>query len=148
MEYLPINNIKQEASSENSNNNQAAPDSVENKVSGRAFMDADEKLYNSTSFLCRLRRSAAFMSLWNETFPYFESRPLNPAKLFAFFARQMSMKLSDPSESCEIISTPAHCTMRKFFVFFVFTFMIIRFVQAEKKKFCGAADPHKRKERL
>lgn len=40
MEYLPINNIKQEvepptsASNENSsNNNQAAPDSVENKVS-------------------------------------------------------------------------------------------------------------------
>lgn len=41
MEYLPINNIKQElepttsASNENSSNNssQAAPDSVENKVS-------------------------------------------------------------------------------------------------------------------
>lgn len=43
MEYLPISNIKQEiepptsASNENTsnnNNNQAAPDSVENKVSG------------------------------------------------------------------------------------------------------------------
>lgn len=40
MEYLPINNIKQEVepptseNSSNNNNNQAAPDSVENKVSG------------------------------------------------------------------------------------------------------------------
>lgn len=41
MEYLPINNIKQElepttsadAGENSSNNNQAAPDSVENKVS-------------------------------------------------------------------------------------------------------------------
>lgn len=46
MEYLPINNIKQElepstsASDVNrngSNNNQAAPDSVENKVSDAEF---------------------------------------------------------------------------------------------------------------
>lgn len=45
MEYLPINNIKQEieppstsasdpTESSSNNNNQAAPDSVENKVSG------------------------------------------------------------------------------------------------------------------
>ena len=42
MEYLPINNIKQElepttsasANESSSRNNQAAPDSVENKVSG------------------------------------------------------------------------------------------------------------------
>lgn len=45
MEYLPINNIKQEiepttsasdANENSSNNNQAAPDSVENKVSVEA----------------------------------------------------------------------------------------------------------------
>lgn len=42
MEYLPLNNIKQEviptsamdANENSNNNNQAAPDSVENKVSG------------------------------------------------------------------------------------------------------------------
>lgn len=56
MEYLPLNNIKQETSAsdanENSNNNQAAPDSVENKVSGNVFMDAARETFYSTSFLC------------------------------------------------------------------------------------------------
>jgi hypothetical protein len=66
MEYLPINNIKQElepttsadANENSSNSNQAAPDSVENKVSEATpnyhYKKPHVKFY-ATSFRCRLK---------------------------------------------------------------------------------------------
>jgi hypothetical protein len=108
MEYLPINNIKQElepttsadANENSSNNNQAAPDSVENKVSEATpnyhYKKPHVKFY-ATSFRCRLkfrfplRRPRNFDGVFSILFPscYVQSsrQAIGPSLLH--FIRQM-----------------------------------------------------------
>lgn len=78
MEYLQINNIKQEVeptsasdANENSNNNQAAPDSVENKVSGSVLWMPLEQNFTPLPSCVDNKCLGSFLTIIRGTFPSF-----------------------------------------------------------------------------
>lgn len=115
MEYLPINNIKQEseppssATNESSpNNNQATPDSVENKVSelqnpmfvgcGIIKKPHGNIVISSTSFRCRLELRLKYLLAYNLTsfsaclmVDFFPSRNLKALRLADVFSLSMNL---------------------------------------------------------